>query len=306
MAWLHENREEFRNAVNFTAKEIGYQAAIVEKDYYVTMILKGLTERLSYIVFKGGTSLSKCHKVIDRFSEDIDITTDERIGDSQKKDVKKAVKEIAEELGLEIPNIDATRSRRSYNRYFLTYEPVTSKLNADIQPMVILETSYAETSFPNVIMPVHSYIGNVLQAEAPDAIETFSLQPFEMKVQGINRTMIDKVFAICDYHMSGDIKRHSRHIYDIYKLLPLIPMNEQFKDLVRKVRLFRAKNVNVCPSAQPGVDVPNILKYLVENDVYKTDYENVTTRILKDRIPYNEIISAIKKIIVSGMFEDLP
>lgn len=76
MAWLHENREEFRNAVNFTAKEIGYQAAIVEKDYYVTMILKGLAERLPYIVFKGGTSLSKCYGVIDRFSEDIDITTD--------------------------------------------------------------------------------------------------------------------------------------------------------------------------------------------------------------------------------------
>lgn len=68
MAWLHEDREEFRNAVNFTANEIGYQAAIVEKDYYVTMILRGLAERLPFIVFKGGTSLSKCHGVIDRFS----------------------------------------------------------------------------------------------------------------------------------------------------------------------------------------------------------------------------------------------
>lgn len=46
MAWLYENREEFRNAVNYTAQKIGYQAAIVEKDYYVTLILKGLEERL--------------------------------------------------------------------------------------------------------------------------------------------------------------------------------------------------------------------------------------------------------------------
>jgi len=304
MAWLHENREEFRNAVNFTAKEIGYQTAIVEKDYYVTMILKGLAERLPYIVFKGGTSLSKCYGVIDRFSEDIDITTDARLGDSQKKNVKKVIKEIAEELGIVIPNISETRSRRSYNRYLLAYETITGKLNEEIQATVILETSYAETSFPNVVMPVHSYIGNVLRTEAPEAVETFGLHPFEMKVQGIDRTMIDKVFAICDYQLAGDVKRHSRHIYDIYKLLPLVPMDENFRELVRKVRLLRAKNVNICRSAQPGVDVPKILKGLVEDDVYKADYERVTTRILKERIDYDEVIGAIRKIIESKLFED--
>ena len=304
MAWLHENREEFRNAVNFTAKEIGYQAAIVEKDYYVTMILKGLAERLPYIVFKGGTSLSKCYGVIDRFSEDIDITTDARLGDSQKKNVKKVIQEIAEELGIVIPNISETRSRRSYNRYLLAYETVTGKLNEEIQPAVILETSYAETSFPNVVMPVHSYLGNVLRTEAPEAIETFGLQPFEMKVQGIDRTMIDKVFAICDYQMAGDVRRHSRHIYDIYKLLPLVSMDENFRELVRKVRLLRAKNVNICHSAQPGVDVPKILKGLVEKGVYKADYERVTKRILKERIDYDEVIGAIRIIIESKLFEE--
>ncbi len=35
MPLLHENKAEFRNAINFTARKIGYQAAIVEKDYYV-------------------------------------------------------------------------------------------------------------------------------------------------------------------------------------------------------------------------------------------------------------------------------
>lgn len=227
-----------------------------------------------------------------------------RLGDSQKKNVKKVIKEIAEELGIVIPNISETRSRRSYNRYLLAYETVTGKLNEEIQPAVILETSYAETSFPNVVMPVHSYIGNVLRTEAPEAVETFGLHPFEMKVQGIDRTMIDKVFAICDYQLAGDVKRHSRHIYDIYKLLPLVPMDENFRELVRKVRLLRAKNVNICRSAQPGVDVPEILKGLVENDVYKADYERVTTRILKERIDYDEVIGAIRKIIESKLFED--
>ena len=64
MAWLHENREEFFDAVNLAAERHNVLPTVVEKDYYVTMILRGLSSRLDYVVFKGGTSLSKCHKVI--------------------------------------------------------------------------------------------------------------------------------------------------------------------------------------------------------------------------------------------------
>ena len=218
MAWLHENKEEFRNAILFAAEQNRIAPAAVEKDYYVTLILKGLKERLPFIVFKGGTSLSKCHKAIRRFSEDIDVTIDTKLSQGQMGKVKDAIKAVAEELGLTIPNIDETRSRRNYNKYLLAYDPVIEMLNDDLQPMVILETSFAEVSFPTVILPVHSYIGDMMEMEAPEMLEPYGLLPFEMKVQGIDRTMIDKVFAICDYYMKGDVRRHSRHIYDIYKL----------------------------------------------------------------------------------------
>ena len=73
---------------------------IIEKDYYVTMLLRVLAEKIPYIVFKGGTSLSKCHKVIKRFSEDIDITIDTLLSQGQKKRFKQVIVETAEELGL--------------------------------------------------------------------------------------------------------------------------------------------------------------------------------------------------------------
>ncbi len=50
--------------------------ALIEKDYYVTLILKCLNQEIPGLLFKGGTSLSKCYKLIDRFSEDIDLTLD--------------------------------------------------------------------------------------------------------------------------------------------------------------------------------------------------------------------------------------
>ena len=76
----------------------------------MTMILRELSERLNFVVFKGGTSLSKCYKAIKRFSEDIDITIDSKLSQGQMKKLKEVIKDIALRLGLTIPNIDETRS----------------------------------------------------------------------------------------------------------------------------------------------------------------------------------------------------
>ncbi len=304
MAWLHENKEEFKNAVLYAADKNHLTPAVVEKDYYVTLILKGLKEQLPFIVFKGGTSLSKCHKVIKRFSEDIDVTIDTKLSQGQMGKVKEAIKSVAEALGITIPNIDETRSRRSYNKYLLAYETVTEKLSEALQPTVILETSFAEVSFPTVILPVRSYVGDMMQSEAPEIVESCGLLPFEMKVQGIDRTMIDKVFAICDYYIKGDVRRHSRHIYDIYKLLPLVPLNDELRMLVREVREVRAKNVSICQSAQPGVNIPELLTKIISADAYHSDYETVTSRILEEQIPYDVAIEAVREIAQSGLFEE--
>lgn len=302
MAYLHKDKEEFINAVNLASEYFHILPIIVEKDYYVTMILRELSERQGFVVFKGGTSLSKCHKAIKRFSEDIDITIDSRLSQGQMKKLKEVIKDIAAELGLAIPNIEETRSRRSYNRYILEYQSALSEPDDAVQSAVLMETSFAEVSFPTVILQVHSYIGDMMTKEAPDELENFHLEPFEMKVQGLDRTLVDKVFAICDYYMQDRAKKHSRHIYDIYKLLQIVPQTEEFRALIQEVRSVRAMT-NICPSAQPEVNVPEMLNFLIENEIYKDDYEKITARILEEDVNYETAIEAVKKIAASGMFE---
>ena len=73
MAWLHETKDEFRNAVLFAAEQNRLAPAAVEKDYYVTLLLKEIVSSNPDIIFKGGTSLSKCFQIVNRFSEDLDI-----------------------------------------------------------------------------------------------------------------------------------------------------------------------------------------------------------------------------------------
>lgn len=122
-----------------------------------------------------------------------------------------------------------------------------------------------------------------------------------MKLQSLERTFTDKVFAVCDYYLVGKMKRNSRHIYDLYMLLPKIAMTEDYKKLVTEIRQHRAK-MPICLSAQEGIDVPSVLEKIIEEDVYKTDYDEITTYFQNRPIRYEEAVTALRTIIDSGMF----
>lgn len=66
---LHEDKNVFKELIEVVADEIGLLPFQIEKDYYVSLVLKEISKYMDVsIVFKGGTSLSKCYDVIDRFS----------------------------------------------------------------------------------------------------------------------------------------------------------------------------------------------------------------------------------------------
>ena len=67
---LHNNPELFKDAITATAQQMKIAEIYVEKDYWVTLALKTIFESEigKEAVFKGGTALSKCYKLIERFS----------------------------------------------------------------------------------------------------------------------------------------------------------------------------------------------------------------------------------------------
>lgn len=302
MGYLHCNKEQFKEAIDLVVYQTGISPEVVEKDYYVTMILKSLAEKVTYIVFKGGTSLSKCHKIIKRFSEDIDISVDESISQGQRKKIKDAIVETATMLDMNIDNLDETKSRRNYNKYIVSYDSVVSTETVSISRTVIIETSLAVLSFPVQMMQVDNYIGKMMKKEAPQLIDHYGLNPFEMKVQQIDRTLVEKVFAICDYYLKEEFHKYSRHLYDIYKLYPLVPQNEAFRLLINEVRKIRKSSAS-CPSAQDNISITELLRRIVDEEVFKNDYKTVTEYLLNEVVSYDETMDVIRKIIESRIFE---
>ena len=303
MVYLNNDKELFQRSIRLAVNEASPDEWAIEKDYYITMLLKKLSEQFEFLVFKGGTSLSKCYRVIERFSEDIDITIDKHISQGQRKKLKKGITAIASELGLRIPNIDSVMSRMDYNRYDFAYDSVIIDKSTGFSAgtKIILETSLTDVSFPVEKLPVYSLIGDMFSKEAPDYIEQYGLAPFNMKVQGLQRTFIDKVFAICDYYLKGSVERHSRHIYDIHKLLSSVRQDSELRVLIKEVRALRART-KISPSAQPDVDISYLLKKIASEGVYKEDYETLTTKLLNDETSYNDVIESVRNIAASGIF----
>ena len=300
--FLHNDKELFKDVIIATAVDQNRSVAIVEKDYYVTMILKLLAQVEPRCVFKGGTSLSKCHHVIDRFSEDIDITFSDTLTQGQRRKLKNdTIDNISKVLDLPIVNWDETRSRRDYNCYMFDYEPIEGEGEKSLLAGVKMEVALGSIAFPTVKMPVDSYVYQYLSKENMEIIREFGLEPFEMTLQSLERTFADKVFAICDYYMEGKVKRHSRHIYDLYMLLPKISLDAEYKELVSEIRDHRAK-MSICPSAQPEVNVSELLREIIDKETYKADYKEITTYFQNQPLEYEKAISVLKTILDSGVF----
>ena len=290
--YLHkENRELFHDVITLVSDKMRVTADIVEKDYYVTMILKSLSDAKYPVVFKGGTSLSKAFGVIDRFSEDIDITFTEHLGANKRKRLKyEILKPLSEELGLQIGNWNTIESDKDYNHYDFYYDSVTDNSLGGLPPFVKLETALMSYSFPTVERQINNYIYEALSEEESELIQKYGLLPFQMKVQALERTLIDKIFAVCDYYLQGKARRNSRHLYDIYKLASYVVKDSSFRKLVAEVREHRCMmDMSITPSARMNVDINRLVDQICKEDFYKKDYLDTTVKLISDSVDYETV-----------------
>ena len=299
---LHSNSDLFRQVILRASQSTGIKPAIIEKDYYVTAFLKEIVKLQPNIVFKGGTSLSKCYKLIDRFSEDIDLNVETENGptEGQRRRLKESIVAVIEGFGFALTNSENVRSRRSYNKYIVDYPTVFD--GEYLKENLIIETSVYIRAYPTNRMTASSIIYDFLLGQGyEDLISQYDLAPFELNVQSAERTLVDKVFALGDYYLDDKITEHSRHIYDLYKLLNVVQLSDELKALVAEVRAERSGHA-ACLSAQEGVDIQALLKQIVDEAAYKSDYENITMALLFEKVDYATAIKALTKIMESGIF----
>ena len=300
---LHNKKDTFEQLVLRTSEYLGVKAEIVEKDYFVTLFLKRIAAVMPDIVFKGGTSLSKCYHIIKRFSEDIDLNIQSEIKPPERKrrQLKANIIQIINDLEFELTNPDAVKSRRDYNRYIIDYPSSLSA--AYLKEQLIVETAIYQRAYPTKVMSADSLIYQYLHENGyGDFIKQYDLEPFTLNVQTAERTMIDKMYALADYYLLNTTTEHSRHIYDIYKLSEIVTVDKTLKELALSVAEERRPH-KMCLSVRNGKNVNEILREVIDKKTYKEDYDTITVPLLFEAVSYNTAVSALENILQNGIFD---
>lgn len=267
MSYLFE-RSDFAELVEMVAASTGIpNAAIVEKDYYVTEALRLMCQHFGdVVIFKGGTSLSKGWKIIERFSEDIDLYV--KPAESEEATLARFA-QIAATVATH-PGFTGRLGRTDKGSCSWTEEfSCESKVSTfgGLRPVVLLEAGIQSADQPTETRVLTSLLGETLDSRGV-ASGTDDRAPFAMKLLHFRRTFVEKLFTLHSrvervVRQSRDLGRDARHYYDLAKLLDRAETTDmmasaeyalicgQYRDLTAK---FYPGQVKLLPEGMRLVD----------------------------------------------------
>ena len=186
---------------------------------------------------------------------------------------------------MQLDNGEDVQSRKNYNKYIFMYDSLFSEVPLEI----IIETNFHQNDNLGELQNVSSYVGRFVEKNNIILPVEFAAESVEMIVQSLENTFIEKVFAICDYRIKNKQDRESRHLYDIYKLIPYIKISDE---LVRDINSIREQRMllKTNPSAQLEYNISDILKDIIDSHFYEMDYNDITKKLLYEDVSYDDVV----------------
>lgn len=218
---LHLNKELFKEIIDTLNTRSGIAIDIIEKDYYVCLILEDLSKKQDYLkaYFKGGTAIYKILDTMNRFSEDIDLTVRMQEDESNTRN-RKCLKESA--LSYKLDGLDLSKEECIDNKGSVTgiYKYISAYSNSEIPLQRAGKIQVEATSF-TVSEPVEKCIIEPLIYKLSNDVEKkileerFDVSKIEIEVIKLERMFIDKIFAAEFYYIRQMFTDVSKHLYDI-------------------------------------------------------------------------------------------
>ena len=281
--WIDFSLEERKAMIQGVVEARQIDEAAAEKDWWVTAVLYALfhTSVSDYLLFKGGTSLSKGWDIISRFSEDIDLalsrdyflnvkkfscascTSNTQIHNLREKGQDYLFGEFKDELttkladmGLEVTVLtdnDITNESGEYRKVphdkdpsvlYVQYPSLYNSQAAYAIPTVKVEISVLSMSEPYEMRRISSLIEQTYKDEDVDSdlIQT-------IRTVSPARTFLEKAFLLCEEFQKDDPRTHrmTRHFYDLEKLMqtPYAEMALNDSVLYREIVEHRRKFYHV-------------------------------------------------------------
>ena len=323
--WYDIPRQTKINAYIQISEETGMATYAVEKDWWVVQTLSAIFELEvgKYLIFKGGTSLSKAWRLIERFSEDIDLAFDRTYlgfeGELTRTQIKKLRKEtgrfisevLSQELETKLKEKGLTDIRLNYIKQEASdadpakveiHYPNVIEYPGYVQPRVLLEFSSSSLKEPIEIRTFYSLLDeHYLESEFAEA-------PIDIPTANPEWTFLEKIFLLHEeFHRPHDkirVNRQSRHLYDVYQLLKsghaieAIDDKKLYETIVKHRQVFFHMGGVDYNLHQPQTINPIPIPEFI--DAWMADYNTMQEQMIYGDSPsFGPMIDAIKDFTVN-------
>jgi len=327
MNWFKLNTEDRLTVLQQASAISAINNKALEKDIWVTIVLDAIfrTKYAKHLHFKGGTSLSKAWKIIERFSEDIDLSIDrsfygfsEELSYSQIKKLKRISSEFIstdfkDELKKTMIEIGVP-----VNLFTIKATPIPETMKDTVDPQEIVieyvsvlepieylpDTIKVEVSARSIkeatqIRDINSIVDSLLP-EIGILGESFQVCTIEPQV-----TMLEKIFLLHEEFTKSktDVRhlRMSRHLYDLYKLYESSYADIAIKDKSLYERIIAHRQHFI---RQSGINYNNhsgeTISFIPPShilDAYKNDYEKMNLNMIYGQAPaFDKLIAKLNKL----------
>lgn len=300
---------------------------IIEKDFWVCWTLRELftlPDIKEHLTFKGGTSLSKVFKVIERFSEDIDISIEKsylgfvgekdpetvgakkrnallsELSDACRKFVGDSlIESLRKEIASKIPSgeswsLEIDPDDPDAQTILFTYPRSLSSASGYVRPIVKIEVGARSEHWPVSSQRVNSYLKEAL----PDLVQE---EPVQLKVLDVERTFWEKATILHMYSHYPNEKhppaRQSRHYYDFVCLLRSTYKSKAAQDVDLLARVAEHKSIYFRAAwASYSTARKGTLKLIPDAKVFaemEKDYEQMNEMFFKSPPSWSEIVAEI-------------
>ena len=324
--------DQKKMVITQTANKIGLPVQAIEKDLWVSTILK-VVFTLPFadkLVFKGGTSLSKVYHLIDRMSEDIDLAIDRSFfgltGDLTKRQTKKLRKQSSlfvrdefasqlegrlKEYGLEQyltvepePDGEGDNTYSEPRKIHIRYNALFGKPSY-LNPEVMLEIGSRSLFEPTEIARVSSLVTSSFPQVNTDVVDT------DIRTAKAEKTFLEKAFLLHEMFTTERAHvadRKSRHLYDLEKMMDEqfaingINDDELWNTIAHHREVFTSiHGVDYTPDIRKRIKLTPPKEYL---DVWKKDYEAMQlSMIYGDSLPFDKLLE--RMVELEGRFHSI-
>lgn len=308
---LHKDADTFIALLRLINQSTDIRLDVLEKDYYVTLILKELANWQDSLpaYFKGGTALYKALDSVRRFSEDIDLTV--CIDDCSNSQAKRRLERAASgyqslprttQKRLESNQRGSITSLYDYKSVFGIAIPDRLQRFGHVK---VEATSFtvSEPFAPLTIMPLLYDKATEEQKEVLQ--DQFDVTPFSVNTICLERIFVDKVFASEFYYQRKDYFDVSKHIYDLSVMADMKEIKTLLarpKDLTAMMAYKRREEKVRIGSdlAEKPISDFEIFREMYENRILREEFasmQNIYVFNEADRLDFDtitEVLSAIK------------